>query len=162
MMPEQTLKVLIVEDRENVQSIISSVLQMLSEQFPKLKIQTVTRLDEALAIIRGEGCPDLVTLDLALDDSTPENTMLYVREIEDRCAVVLVTGNKTDGFNEMLAELKVEVIKKGSRWLEDNTFVLAIARALTRGTQRRMQRRLDKMRTLMEELNPPPAHHAST
>lgn len=152
-MPDNTLRVLIAEDEEQVTEVIERSLEFLP--FSKIVIKKVKTLEEALAIINEEPPPDLVTLDLRLTDSGPENTLAHVEQIEQRCPVIVVTGKMIDGFDEMITKLNIDIIKKGTgSWLD--SFIQGCVRTISRGSARqylKMQARLLKLRDLNERLS---------
>lgn len=154
-MPDKRLRVLIVEDQNEVSTVIQRVLETLKPQFPVITFEKTDCLSKALEIVRAYPPPDLVTLDLGLKDSGRENTMAHVREIEAICPVVLVTGRTVDGFEDMLRELQIDVISKGQRWMADGQFIKACAKALMRGAERetaKMRDRIGKLQDLHGQL----------
>lgn len=138
-------------------------LEDLRSAFPKLEIQSVSTLTEGLAVIRADPPPDLITLDLGLPDSNSENTLYYLPEIAKRCAVVIVTGKNVDGHAAMFKSLNVEVVKKGQSWMAESRLLKTCVSALARRTEQaptlasdsKMQLRLAKMRSILEQLCPP-------
>lgn len=163
-MPNETLRVLIAEDSEEVAEVISRFLSELRRSFPKLTINSVTSLEEVLECLRNHP-PDLLTLDLRLADATSDMTLACLPQMVERCAVVIVSGKNLDAYAEMLKALQVPVIKKGQSWMSDNTLLRSCVAALTRraevhptlATDERMQVRLQKMRDLLAELYAPPS-----
>lgn len=161
-MPDQTLRVLVAEDHALVTEVLKRFLEQLRKQFPKLQIQTVETLAETLEIIRSNP-PDLITLDLGLKGTTPEETLAHLPEIEAACPVVVVTGKNLDDHQALLNRLNITVIEKGQSWMADNRLLRACTAAVVRRTElsplldrdSKLQERLRKMRELTEQLFSP-------
>lgn len=154
-MPTSPLKILLVEDAEHLPELMQKVITPLLQRFPHSEVMTTPSLARALDLISECPPPDVVTLDLTLADSSLENTMAHVEQIEGRSPVVLVTGGNVDTWRDMLEQLQIEVIDKSSDWLRGNVLVMAIVRAVMRGKTREAQRvneRLAAMRDLNEQL----------
>lgn len=159
-MPDNTLRVLIVEDLESVTKVLERALEVLP--FKRLIIKKVQNLADALELIE-EDSFDLVTLDLKLKDSSPENTLKHVQQIEECCPVIIVTGSLIEGFENMLSDLQVEVVKKGQTWID--SFIEGAVRTVKRGSERqyaKMKARIDKLKDLQSVLHPPDHPNVST
>lgn len=159
-MPNSPLKILVVEDAKNVAEVMQSVVQPILERFPGSEVIVTPSLSEALRIMDLLPRPDVITLDLTLEDSSLEQTMSKVEEIDSKCPVVLVTGGDVQKWSAMLNRRHIEVIQKGRDWLTGNVLVLTILRAITRGQTReakRVSERIALMRRIDEELT-----HAAT
>lgn len=165
-MPDH-LRVLIAEDLPRTAEILSRFLEDLRTAFPRLEIRSVENLSEVMEIIRSDP-PDLLTLDLRLKDATAEQTLSYLEEIDEACAVVLVTGQNLEKYDEKLRKMRVSIIKKGQSWMADHSLLKACAAAVVRRAElqpmlqrdSKMQERIRKMRELTALLFSPQTQDA--
>lgn len=117
------MRVLIVEDHENMARLMEASLQIILAAFPGSIVTITPSLAAAKETIRANP-PDLIVLDLALSDSGLQQTLSEVHEMNKQSPLVIVTGN----WQQMESHEGASVVRK-----DDNlwkTFPLTIARAL--------------------------------
>lgn len=156
-MPTSPLKILIVEDADLLPELMKERIQPLLDRFPNSEVVVSRTLEGALRVLNCYPPPDVVTLDLTLEDASYERTLSYIDEIERRSPVVVITGASLDKWLEKLRALNIEVITKGADdWLGKNFLVRALTRALMRGQDRAEERaraRRERMREIHQELS---------
>lgn len=88
-----SLDVLIVEDNDLYAEIIERLVEPLRSHFGQCTIRKVSTLAAALKEAQRIPPYDIILLDLTLPDSTIEETINKISELESHSAVVIVTGN---------------------------------------------------------------------
>lgn len=151
-MPER-LKILIVEDEQPVADVLERLVAPLKDSFPGSQVILATRMADALEIIGSIPSPDITLLDLSLPDSSIEETIGRLRDIEAVCPVVIVTGHATERVIAMMGDLKVPVIDKSIALFESNFLVRAIVRvveAWQKNRWARIDRNLNRMKEMID------------
>ena len=131
----ERLLILVVEDHIGVQAIIERGVATIRAAFPDSEVRHRASLADAMLVLAEHPRPDAVVLDLALSDSTTQQTIARLHEIDALSPVVVITGMATPEEIEMVKKLGIEVIVKSTGflgWLE-----AAIVRAAIRGMNRR-------------------------
>src|SRR5690242_12101632 len=100
----ESLRVLLVEDNAVDAKLITALLRPSS---PGIQCSHVTRLDEALARL-GSDHPDVVLLDLNLDDSVGYETFHRVRQATARAAILVLSGSDDE-------ELAIKTVREGAQ-----------------------------------------------
>jgi two-component system cell cycle sensor histidine kinase/response regulator CckA len=98
----ETLRVLLVEDNAVDAKLIISLLRS-----PCIECSHVSRLDEALARL-GRDHPDVVLLDLNLDDSEGYETFRRVRQATAKAAILVLSGSNDE-------ELAIRTVREGAQ-----------------------------------------------
>lgn len=105
------MNILIVEDEE----VVSTKLSQLLADFPDSTIKIVATLRDAMSMIQSQSAPDIVLLDLTLQDSSRENTAANVPTILKHCPrTVIVTGHDADIVREMEGIGDVPIAEKAA------------------------------------------------
>lgn len=141
-MNSESLRVLIVEDEEAVSGRIAELIQPLLAAFPGSMVTIVRSKAEAWRTIDKIPAPHVVLLDLALEDSFIDDTIASVEAMEERSAVVIVTGSSRERVMKTLKSKTAEIIEKTDFILsgEPSLLVGAIARAMSGWRKRRFER----------------------
>jgi PAS domain S-box-containing protein len=100
----ESLRVLLVEDNAVDAKLITALLRSSS---PRIQCSHVTRLDEALVRL-GSGHPDVVLLDLNLDDSVGYETFHNVRQATAKAAILVLSGSDDE-------ELAIKTVREGAQ-----------------------------------------------
>jgi PAS domain S-box-containing protein len=98
----QPLRVLLVEDNAVDAKLIMALLRS-----PCIQCSHLTRLDEALARL-GSDHPDVVLLDLNLDDSAGYETFHRVRQATAKAAILVLSGSNDE-------ELAIKTVREGAQ-----------------------------------------------
>jgi len=98
------LRVLLVEDNAVDANLITALLRSSS---PGIQCSHVTRLDEALVRLGGDH-PDVVLLDLNLDDSAGYETFDRVRQATAKAAILVLSGSDDE-------ELAIKTVREGAQ-----------------------------------------------
>ena len=100
-------KILIVDDEENIRSLLDSFLSSQGYQ-----IRLAKDGDEALQMVKKE-IPDLVFLDIKLPGKNGVEVLRMIREFDSNISVVMISGNATeDTAKETLNLGAFDYIKK--------------------------------------------------
>jgi len=126
------LQILIVEDDHNMALWVTKHLDPLKEAFPRASIAVVHTWADAEKVIAADPPPNVALLDLSLPDSKMVETINRVPMIEERCAVVIITGHNKDDVEKLLVDKKVEVLEKKPSLFGTGTIIRAIVRAWER------------------------------
>lgn len=145
--------ILVVEDEPIMAGWMLSVLEPLRTFFPGAVIDVVHSWKDAQAIIFAEPAPTIVLLDLLMPDSNLAQTLSQVPSIEDRCALLIVTGQHRDDVEKGLHGRRVEILEKGPETSNRRSFISAITRALECREKRAEQERFNSVRSIIEELH---------
>lgn len=153
-MPEeqQSILFLVVEDDRTVAYFVEGQLAAIREAFPHAVIQLVHTWKDAGRVIFADPAPTVILMDLSMPGSTREETIARVAEIEERSAVIIITGHNEDDVRRMLGESKVEILRKDPRLMSQGFLIRAIVRALSRKQLADEQGRFAKLRTIIQEL----------
>ncbi len=98
----ESLQVLLVEDNAVDAKVITVLLRS-----PSIQCSHVRRLDEALARL-GSDHPDVVLLDLNLDDSAGYETFHRVRQATAKGAILVLSGSNNE-------ELAIKTVREGAQ-----------------------------------------------
>jgi signal transduction histidine kinase len=147
-MPEQIIKVLLVEDNEEHAELLRRLLVESNE--PIFEVITVARLDEALDTLGRPGT-QLVLLDLSLPDSEAFETFLRVQNRVPDLPIVVLTGTDDEA-------LAVETVQYGAQdylvkgRLDDRILVRSLRYAMERKkSQLELKRARDDLERRVEE-----------
>lgn len=151
-----SLDVLIVEDDDLYSEIIERLISPLRSHFGKCTIRKVSTMEDALKEIRKEPPYDIVLLDLMLPDSTIEETIGQLQDMENRSAVVIVTGHplakaKLQGLNREY----IAVDKHNGSGLGD-LIISSIVRAITSWRWNKTERDINRLHEILELLHDKP------
>ena len=100
----EILRVLLVEDNAVDAKLIIALLRASS---PGIQCSHVTRLDQALVRL-GNDHPDVVLLDLNLDDSAGYETFRCVRQATAKAAILVLSGSDDE-------ELAIKTVREGAQ-----------------------------------------------
>ncbi len=100
----ETLRVLLVEDNAVDAKLITALLRSSA---PGIHCSHVTRLDQALVHL-GSDHPDVVLLDLNLDDSEGYATFRRVRQATAKAAILVLSGSDDE-------ELAIKTVREGAQ-----------------------------------------------
>jgi PAS domain S-box-containing protein len=98
----ESLRVLLVEDNAVDAKLITGLLRS-----PCVECSHVMRLDEALLRL-GSDHPDVILLDLNLDDSAGYETFHRVRQATARAAILILSGSNDE-------ELAIKTVREGAQ-----------------------------------------------
>ena len=98
----ESLRVLLVEDNAVDAKLITALLRS-----PFIECSHVMRLDEALVRL-GSDHPDVILLDLNLDDSAGYETFHRVRQATARAAILILSGSNDE-------ELAIKTVREGAQ-----------------------------------------------
>jgi PAS domain S-box-containing protein len=98
----ESLRVLLVEDNAVDAKLITALLRS-----PSIQCSHVMRLDEALVRL-GSDHPDVILLDLNLDDSAGYETFHRVRQATARAAILVLSGSNDE-------ELAIKTVREGAQ-----------------------------------------------
>lgn len=141
---ETPVHVLIVDDERDVAEWVERCQQPIRDTFPGAKIQKAYSWVDfrdsngqfhtgAKTIIFSDPPPTIVLLDLTMPDSDAMTTLSQVPAIEDRSALLLVTGRSREEVEGILFPRKVEILSKSEEGsMMPKTILAAMIRALKR------------------------------
>jgi PAS domain S-box-containing protein len=110
----ETLRVLVVEDNQGDVDLIREALS--DTGFVNFQIESVSRLSEALALLKISGI-DLILLDLGLPDSKGLETFRRLLEAKPHIPVIILTGNDDQGTATLaVKEGAQDYLIKGLPW----------------------------------------------
>lgn len=116
MNDKSPLRVLIVEDHPLEAELVQRALYIFSSLLGEPEIIITNTFAAALSIVRGTHPTDIVILDSTLDDSTMQETIKNVRQIEDHSPTFILTGYPKADVEALLAMQDnghIEVVEKG-------------------------------------------------
>src|SRR5206468_1888100 len=117
-----------VDDEENIADLIAEVAKSLA-----MVGFTAKNLEEARAVARRER-PDVALLDVRLPDGLGTSLISYLRKLDDRCEVIVMTSNTS-------FDVVVDSIRQGSTDFLSKPFSLGqLSEVLHRAIVRRRQR----------------------
>lgn len=148
-----SIHVLIVEDEPTMAGWVALTLEPLRVMFPGAKIEVVHSWKEAQQIIYAEPAPTIILLDLLMPDSTLMQTLAQVPGIEERSALLIITGQHRDDVDRGLMGRKVEILQKGADIARPNAIISAITRALERKALLKEQQRFASLAEIIEALH---------
>lgn len=146
------LHVLIVEDDSHMAEWVQQHIEPLRAAFPRAVIEIVSTWLAAQSAIACEPPPNVTLLDLTLPDSTMLETIARVSIIEQRSAVVIITGHKTEDVEALLVDSRVEVLHKSPSLFMPGSIIRAIYRALARKEMADEQQRFKGLREILSTL----------
>lgn len=146
------LHVLIVEDDTHMAEWVQEHIKPLRAAFPRATIEIVNTWLAAQAAIASDPPPNVTLLDLTLPDSTMHETIARVSIIEQRSAVVIITGHKTEDVEALLVDRRVEVLHKSPSLFAPGNIIRAIYRALERKSMADEQQRFRGLRDILSTL----------
>src|ERR1700733_974447 len=98
------LRVLLVEDNIIDAKLVTGLLRSASST---LQCRHVTQLSEALAYLKAES-PDVILLDLNLEDSAGYDTFFRVQQAAAKAAVLVLSGSDDE-------ELAIRTVREGAQ-----------------------------------------------
>lgn len=152
-------RILIVEDDKMMAEWVAKNISPIRDVFPAAEITIVHELDEALSIIKQDPPPHAALLDLGLPKYTWQEVVVKVSEIEERTAVVIITGHKKTDVEALLIDKNVEVLEKEPGLWAPNHIIRAIVRALERRKLALEKKNFSEMRNMIGKLK---AHYGPT
>lgn len=153
------LRILIVEDDKMMAEWVSKNISPIRDVFPAAEITIVHEFDEATHIINLNPPPHAVLLDLGLPKYTWQEVVVKVSEIEERAAVVIITGHKKTDVEALLVDKNVEVLEKEPGLWAPNNIIRAIVRALERRKLAMEKKNFSEVRNMICRLK---AHYGPT
>lgn len=106
------IRILIVEDDPLYAEVVRSLVQPILNAFPGSSVTAVRTMEAALAAVAALDAPDLTLLDLTLPPSGMEETLAHLDALEDRTAVVIVTGQKEELIRRIIGDRKTPIVEK--------------------------------------------------
>lgn len=156
MSDETPLRILIVEDEHSVVMLLERVLEPLLKRWPNSKIIAVRKLVEAFEIIKNFPYPDIILLDLTLIDSTLENTISRIDEMEGNAPVVVITGHSKHEVESLMKDHQTPVVYKDESLAGGSGLIAGMVKAMTyfQGKNfRDINSNINRMRQLQEIIN---------
>jgi CheY-like chemotaxis protein len=150
------LKILIVEDEEPMAQLLEKLVKPLRQHFPNSEVILANRMEQALSILSTFPSPDVMLLDLTLPDSTLEQTIAKIDQIEGQCPVVLVTGHAREKVLKLLGR-DIPIVEKAPAMLETNILVRVIVKAVEVWQASRWSRITRNLNRMKEIANAPEA-----
>lgn len=151
----------IVEDDANFATIESGLVRNLIDKFPGSTVRVVTTMGDALAIASEVIPPDVMLLDLSLPPLTPRETLSHLDALEDRLAVVIVTGHTESEVRAIIGSKRdTPVVMKTPELIKDNGGILH--RAIVAAASALLDRKYAKARAridMLRQVQSVPADH---
>lgn len=151
-MPD-SFHVLIVEDDAFMAEWVALHLRPLREAFPAAEFQIVGRWAEAQSCLISDPPPSIMLLDLNLPDSTMIQSVERGILAEERCPVLIITGDTLEAVREKLGTSNIEVLRKGPDLWQDSTIIRAMVRTFVRWRGDLPKRRSDKLNAILDRLS---------
>lgn len=152
------LTILIVDDEVVFTTLIARQLRALQEAFPQSVIEVVHDWTSAIRAIQAEPPPSVALLDLKMPgpDGSSEldlkQAVAKAMELDERTAVVVITGHRKEDVEALLVGSSIEVLEKGQSLWHPGNIIRAIVRALDRKQCADAQDRFLKVRGIVETL----------
>lgn len=144
------LRILIVEDELPMQEALSLIIDPLLKHFEGSSLTKTGSLTEAMAIISKYPYPDIVILDLTLNDSGMEATIAKLDDIEERAPLVIVTGYQVEFVETLIKSArKYEIISKHDKSLASR-LISAISSVLSSRYQRDYTEQVKRIERMQE------------
>lgn len=106
------MRILIIEDLNEMADYISKLLDPIRREFPGSTITIVHDFEAAKVVIQSSPPPDVFLLDLTLPPMNAEETLSRLHEIEGRSPYVILTGHTEEYVRRALGEKKATVLYK--------------------------------------------------
>lgn len=149
------LKILIVEDNEGCATVNKVLVATLLARFPGSEVAVVKRLDDALRVIDEMPHPDVILLDLTLEDAGADKVEAEIQAMDAKSPVVVISGNLSEDRIQRIRAKGIEYFTKPITSIDK--FLAGVARALLRGEERlqaRATQRFADMRRVLDQLHP--------
>lgn len=146
------LHVLIVEDDKLLARLIEHHVGPIREAFPDAIITVVHEWPDARKYLETDPAPNVVLLDLTVPGSELLETIARVDALEERSALVIITGHKPEEFMGLFKS-KVEVLLKTPSLWNPGTIMRAIVRALERKEIEQQDARFAGIRDIINQLH---------
>lgn len=150
--PPKRLHVLIVEDDQLLAKLIEHHVGPIREAFPDAIVTVVHEWLDARQYLEQEPAPNVVLLDLSLPGSELLETIARVDALEERSALVIITGHRPEEFAGLF-QSKVEVLLKTPSLWNPGTIMRAIVRALERKEVEQQASRFAGIRDIINQLH---------
>jgi CheY-like chemotaxis protein len=145
------IHIVIVEDDRNFAAIECDLVRKLIDKFPGSIVQVVTTMAAALALAAEVIPPDVMLLDLSLPPLTPPETLSHLDTLEDRLAVVIVTGHTEAEVRAIIGSKRdTPVVMKTPELLDNNGGILH--RAIVAAVDGFLDRKYAKARARLDML----------
>lgn len=154
------LRILVVEDCENMAHFIGRILDPLRAAFPGCSVVYKGSMADALLVIAELPHPDVIVLDAKLPDSTISETISRLKELDEKHPVVVVSAIANSQEIELITKLGIEFVTKTVERGFIDLLRSAILRTLLRGHERKRSK-LDADIERIHELVDLLQHHAS-
>lgn len=105
------MEILLVEDQYAMALVIESAIRKVTSRFAGCAITVVAKLEDAKAII-ARHAPDFIILDLTLSDSSMEETLKHVEDMEGKSPLLILTGHDVDRVKAEIPNLAVDIASK--------------------------------------------------
>lgn len=106
------IRILIVEDDPLYAEVVNRLVRPIVAAFPGSSVITVNTIEAALQLIAQMPAPDLTLLDLTLPPSGMKETLAHLEAMEERTAVVIVTGAKEQFIREIIGPRDTPIVEK--------------------------------------------------
>lgn len=131
------LRVLIVEDGVHYGDLIRRTLCTLERVCGRVEVTATNTFASAARIVADKVPQDIVVLDLTLSDSTMEQTLARLAEIEGNAPTVIVTGTPRTLVERYLGLPSVPVVEKGPELFTKGYLTGIVVNAITAWHRRR-------------------------
>ncbi len=106
------LKILIVEDSEPFIELAKRFIEPLLLAFPNSTVITTGCLDAAITEINKVDPPHITLLDLTLEKHSLDETISQLEAMEERTAVVIISGSPKDLILKKIGDRQTPVLSK--------------------------------------------------
>lgn len=147
----QSLRILIVEDDPLFSEIAAGLVRPILDAFPESVVVSVQTAEAALKAISEIPTPDVTLLDLTLPPFGVEETLRHLSTLEEKTAVVILTGHKEEFVRQFIGQRDTPIIEKTKAMANPGILTLAICAAVERYQGRKWaayQRNLAVMKSL--------------
>lgn len=160
--PMVGIRILIVEDDERFASIAVNLIQPIMKAFPGSSVLHVKTIDAALVAVSEMVAPDITLLDLTLPPSNLQDTLAHLDTLEDRTAVVIVTGHSEEEVRRIIGQRPTPVVLKSLELMEKPSALMTAIYIAVDAFQNRKWARWRENLQILKGVTTNPAFQTST
>lgn len=123
--PINAVRILIVEDDDNFAAVASTLIQPIMRAFPGSSVLHVKTIEAMLAAVAEIAAPDITLLDLSLPPSGIRETLAHLDALEERTAVVIITGHSREEVRAIIGQRATPIVEKSPALIEQPGLLLA-------------------------------------
>lgn len=157
MSSPKPIRILIVEDDPNFAEVALNLVQPILRAFPGSTVTTVGTIEAMLKAVAAIDRPDITLLDLTLPPAGVRETLAHLDSLEDRTAVVIVTGTQEELVRAIIGERDTPiVVKTPDLYRKPDILTKAITNAVAAFQKRKwaqMRADLEILRNVMPQAN---------